>query len=124
LNCSSDEPFRRLQAVRERIERLGRALEAGDLRPGVEVAHEVVVLTTELLAESDQRPMRDPDAEAEYVSALHLYRNAAFAFRSPLGPAGEIDPSKAEICRTTIEQGHDHFRLYVARRNALGEGPA
>jgi hypothetical protein len=124
LNCPSDEPFRRLQAVRERVERLGLSLKTGDLQPCVEVADEVVVLTTELLAQSDQRPLRDPEAEAEYVSALHLYRNAAFAFRSPLGAEGEIDPSKVDICRTTIEQGHDHFRLYVATRNALGEEPA
>ena len=77
---------------------------------GTAFANELVVVTTELLDALDLDPPRDPEKDAELVSTLRVYRNAAFVFRRLAGVSGEPDPTLGTVCTALIEQGHDHVR--------------
>jgi hypothetical protein len=95
------------------------ALVAGEFTTGAVYAHAVVAETTRVLDAIDElHPERAPDGdvqtralwEAELISALRVYRNAAFVFRRMAGADGEPHPVLATICGAMIEQGHDHWR--------------
>ncbi len=86
------------------------ALVTGNLSAGTAFADALVAATTEILDALDLDPKRDPKMDAELVSTLRVYRNAAFVFRKLARASGEPDPALGTVCATLIEQGHDHFR--------------
>jgi hypothetical protein len=93
------------------------ALVAGEFVSGTVFADAVVAETTRVLDAIDEHHPRAPDGgqtsalwEAELISALRVYRNAAFVFRRMAGADGEPHPVLATICGAMIEQGHDHWR--------------
>jgi len=86
------------------------ALVAGDLEAGTALANAIVAVTTALLDELDLDPVRDLDRDADIISALRVYRNAALVFRRFAGASGEPDSELGPLCATLIEQGHHHLR--------------
>jgi len=96
------------------------ALDTGNLASGINFADALVSLTTDMLDELDRDPHRDPEKEAELISTLRVYRNAAFVFRRMVGASGEPKPALEKVCAAMIEQGHDHWRALVGK--APGEG--
>lgn len=91
------------------------ALVAGSLTTGAPLADELVVMTTELLDALDLDPNPDPDRDAELISTLRVYRNAAFVFRRLAGTSGDPDPELAPLCAALIGQGHDHLLALMSQ---------
>jgi hypothetical protein len=91
------------------------AIVTGNLATGTAYANAVVVVTTELLDELDLDPSEDPDRDAEIVSTLRVYRNAAFVFRKLAVGVGEPDPAMETLCAAMIAQGHDHLRAFMGQ---------
>ena len=121
-----DDPTGWLGPVADSVTGMQRALVARDIAEGVLFADALVAETTRLLDAIDERhPERGPGRdrpgsavwEAELISALRVYRNAAFVYRRMAAADGELDPSLAAVCEAMIEQGHDHWR-------AITEEPA
>ena len=128
-----DEPTGWLRPVADNVTGMQRALVAGDVTVGTSFADALVAETTRLLdaidrrhddARLEQEPDHGPERErpesavweAELISALRVYRNAAFVYRRMAAAAGVVDPALASVCEAMIEQGHDHWR-------ALTDGP-
>jgi hypothetical protein len=91
------------------------ALITGQVETGAAFADLLVVLTTELLDELDRDPRHDLERDAELISTLRVYRNAAFVFRRLADAGGEPDPGMRTLCATLIEQGHDHLRAFAGQ---------
>ena len=91
------------------------ALVTGNLAAGIDFANALVSLTTDMLDALDRDPHRDPQKEAELISTLRVYRNAAFVFRRMVGASGEPNPALGRVCASMIEQGHDHWRALVGK---------
>jgi hypothetical protein len=89
------------------------ALMAGQVAAGTASADLLVALTTDLLDEIDRDPGHDLESDAELISTLRVYRNAAFVFRRLGDGGGEPDPAMRTLCATLIKQGHDHWRTFV-----------
>lgn len=96
--------------VTDQVSGMESALASGSLVAGIAFADALVAMTTELLDDLHLDPSRDPERDAELVSTLRVYRNAAFLFRKLAGASGEPDPTLGTRCAATIEQGHDHLR--------------
>jgi hypothetical protein len=114
-----DEPTGWLRPVADNVTGMQRALVAGDVREGAPFADALVVETTRLLDAIDERHLELPPGrdrrgaaawEAELISALRVYRNAAFVYRRMAAAPGGLDPALAAVCDAMIEQGHDHWR--------------
>jgi hypothetical protein len=88
------------------------ALITGNLATGAVFADGLVAATTELLDKVDRDSRHDLDTDAELISTLRVYRNAAFVFRRLADADGEPDPAMRTLCATLIEQGHDHLRAF------------
>jgi hypothetical protein len=116
------------------------ALVAGDFARGMGFADAVVAETTRLLdtihalhmdrtiepdsgTDADLDRHRAAEREAELISALRVYRNAAFVFRRMAGVDGEPDPALATVCGVMIEQGHDHWQALTDPPEPPGQGP-
>lgn len=106
----ADDLAGRVRSVEDQVAGMECALVTGNLVTGTAFANELVVVTTELLDALDLDPPRDPEKDAELVSTLRVYRNAAFVFRRLAGVSGEPDPTLGTVCTALIEQGHDHVR--------------
>jgi hypothetical protein len=106
----ADDPTGRLRSVKDQVAGMESALIRGNLRSGTAFANALVADTTELLDELDLDPNRDPELDAELISTLRVYRNAAFVFRKLAGVDGEPDPAMGTLCAAMIDQGHDHLR--------------
>jgi hypothetical protein len=91
------------------------ALITGQVETGTAFADLLVALTTQLLDEIDRDPRHDLERDAELISTLRVYRNAAFVFRRLADADGEPDPGMRTLCATLIEQGHDHLRAFVGQ---------
>jgi hypothetical protein len=104
------DPTGRLGAVRDRVSEMESALATTDLEAGTASANAIVAATTALLDELDLDPIRDRDRDADLISALRVYRNAALVFRRISGASAEPDPSLRPLCAALIEQGHHHLR--------------
>ncbi len=91
------------------------ALIAGQMSIGTGLADGLVALTTELLDEIDLFPSPDLEREAELISTLRVYRNAAFVFRRLADSDGEPDPALSALCNNLIEQGHYHWRAFMGQ---------
>jgi hypothetical protein len=89
------------------------ALVTGNLESGTTLATAIVDETTALLDELDLDPIRDLDKDADIISALRVYRNAALVFRKIAGASGEPDPDLQPLCAALIEQGHRHTRALM-----------
>ena len=114
VSGGDDEPTCRLGLVAGNVAGMQSALAHGDLAMGTVFADAVVTETTRWLDAIDElHPARDPERsawEAELISALRVYRNAAFVYRRMAGVNGEPDPALGPVCGAMIEQGHDHWR--------------
>ena len=74
----ADDPSGHLRSVADRVSGMESALVTGNLSTGTTFADAVVAVTTELLDALDLDPNRDPEEDAELVSALHVSGTAAF----------------------------------------------
>src|SRR5579872_2569161 len=110
-------------ALVERVESsLARGRRAGSERPA---ADELVARVTRMLGalrdapepsdatgrhtEADADADADAAADAELLAALHVFRNAAFAFRRMADATGSREAALASACLGMIQQGHDHL---------------
>jgi hypothetical protein len=91
------------------------ALIAGQVAAGTAFADALVAATTGLLDELDRDPSHDLDRDAELISTLRVYRNAAFVFRRLADAGGEPDPAMKALCATLLEQGHDHLQVFLGQ---------
>ncbi len=100
-------------ALVERVESsLARGRRAGSERPA---ADELVARVTRMLGALRDAPEppdttgRHTEADAELLAALHVFRNAAFAFRRMADATGRREAALASACLGMIQQGHDHL---------------
>ena len=107
------DPTGRLGAVRDRIAAMESAFINGNLESGTALANAVMAETTALLDELDLDPIRDLDRDAEIISTLRVYRNAALVFRKIAGASGEPDPDLRPLWAALVEQGHHHLRAVM-----------
>ena len=91
------------------------ALIAGQVSTTTGLADGLVGLTTELLDEIDLVPSPDLERDAELLSTLRVYRNAAFVFRRLADSDGEPAPAMNALCANLIEQGHYHWRAFMGQ---------
>jgi hypothetical protein len=91
------------------------ALISGESAIDTGLADALVAVTTELLDQIDLVPSPDLDKEAELISTLRVYRNAAFVFRRLADAVGEPDPAMTALCTNLIEQGHYHWRVFMGQ---------
>ena len=117
----ADDPTGYLRSVADQVSGMESALVTGNLAAGTAFANALVAVTTELLDSIDLDPNRDPEKDAELVSTLRVYRNAAFAFRRLAGASGEPDPALETVCAALIEQGHDHLRTVKGQTPEHGQ---
>jgi hypothetical protein len=89
------------------------ALVQGRVATGAAFADELVATTTRLLDQLDLDPHHDLERDAELISTLRVYRNAAFVFRRLADSVGEPDPAMETLCATLIEQGHEHRQAFT-----------
>jgi hypothetical protein len=110
-----DDANHPLRPVGDMVGEMEAALTSGRLAIGTGLADALVALTTELLDEIDLDPSPDLEKEAELISTLRVYRNAAFVFRRLAGADGEPDRAMKTLCINLIEQGHDHWRAFMGQ---------
>ena len=115
MTRGADDANNSLRSVADKVAEMESALITGQLSTGAAFAALLVGLTTELLDRLDSDRSQDLEREAELISTLRVYRNAAFVFRRLADPGGEPDPATRSLCATLIQQGHDHLRAYMGR---------
>jgi hypothetical protein len=120
MTGSANQPTGGLHSVEAAVAGLEASLETGGLLAGVAAADELVEVTSELLEHVRDHPGHEPHAHAELVAALHVFRNAAYAFRTLAGAVREPDEGLASACAAMIEQGHDHLRRFYGCGPSLG----
>ena len=112
MASQTGEPSAELGSLEAAAESLGASLAARDVDAGGRAADAIVSLTSDLLVGLPLERSGIPEAHAELVAALHVYRNAAFAFRRFAGAAGAGDDGLAIACAEMLGQGHDHLQRY------------
>ena len=117
----ADDPTGHLRSVTDQVSGMESALATGDPSTGTAFANALVDITTELLDALDLHPNRACENDAELVSMLRVYRNAAFVFRKLAGVSGEPDPALERVFAALIEQGHDHLRTLRAQASEHGQ---
>jgi hypothetical protein len=109
----ADDETNSLRSVADKVAEMEAALTTGQVATGTAFADQLVALTTELLDEIDRDARHDLERDAELISTLRVYRNAAFVFRRVADAGGEPDPAMRKLCASLIEQGHDHLRALI-----------
>ena len=113
----------RLRSVVDNVAGMESALVSRDLAGGTTFADALVDVTTEFLDDLDLDPGTDPERDAELISTLRVYRNAAFVFRKLAGGSEEPDAVTQTVCAALIEQGHDHLRTLIDQRSECDQSP-
>jgi hypothetical protein len=111
----ADDATNPLRSLADKVAEMESALITGQVATGAAFADRLVALTTELLDELDRDPRHDLERDAELISTLRVYRNAAFVFRRVADTGGKPDPAMTTLCATLIEQGHDHLRAFIGQ---------
>jgi hypothetical protein len=124
VTARDDDTTGSLRSVADKVAELESALVGKSLKTGAPLADELVAMTTELLDALDLDPNPDPDRDAELISTLRVYRNAAFVFRRLAGASGEPDPELAALCAALIGQGHDHLVAFMSQAPQEDESTA
>ena len=115
MTQGADDATNSLRSVADKVAEMESALITGQVAAGTAFADALVAVTTELLDELDRDPSHDLERDAELISTLRVYRNAAFVFRRLADAGGEPDPAMRTLCATLIEQGHDHLRAFMGQ---------
>lgn len=113
MTRGADDATNSLRSVADKVGEMEAALIMGQLATGTAFADLVVAQTTALLDELDLDPSHDLERDAELISTLRVYRNAAFVFRRLADGSGEPDPAMRTLCAALIERGHDHLRAFM-----------
>ena len=119
MTCWADDATGPLRSVVELVTRMEAALVQGRVTLGAAFADELVSVTTQLLDELDLDPRHELERDAELISTLRVYRNAAFVFRRLADAMGEPDPEMETLCATLIHQGHDHLQAIMGHTPEL-----
>lgn len=117
----ADDPTVYLRSVTDQVSGMESAVVTGDLAAGAPFADALVAVTTELLDALDLDLKRDPEKDADLVSTLRVYRNAAFVYRKLVSAGGETEPALMTVCAALIEQGHDHMRTLEGQTPGRGQ---
>jgi hypothetical protein len=106
------EGDRRLATIRQLVGVLEDKLRHQRFEAGRSAANQLVSTTTDWIAEIQ----RDPTADAELSAALHVFRNAGFAFRRWCKAGTGSNESLQSTCSTLIGQGKDLLQLHLNER--------
>jgi hypothetical protein len=112
MTFRADDLAAQLRSLETAVADLSSSLATLDLVTGVAAANAMVVRTTDLLKDRTDHGGHDHEVFAELVSALNVFRNAAFAFRGLAGSTGNGEEELVAACAAMIEQGRDHLQRF------------